>query len=124
MKIQSDDSIVQNSSKTNKKKYNKDNLPKKKWITDSAIKEKLGAHVETSKSSHQARVQARNNEAAIKGESTDKELPETSLIKSDVQKNDPNDPTTGEKLKSVLARGAFHFSPQERENLERILGRG
>lgn len=43
------------------------------------------------------------------------------IIKSDVQLNDPKDTNTQEKLKTVLAKGAFNFSPKEREALSSIL---
>ena len=41
---------------------------------------------------------------------------------SDVGLNDPKDPLTASKLKSVLDMGAFNFSSKEREVLEKILG--
>lgn len=40
---------------------------------------------------------------------------------SDVGLNDPNDPETVGKLKSVLSKGAFNFNDREREALEKIL---
>jgi hypothetical protein len=43
------------------------------------------------------------------------------IIKSDVQLNDPKDTNTQEKLKTVLAKGAFSFNPKEREALDKIL---
>jgi hypothetical protein len=46
---------------------------------------------------------------------------ESHLLMSDVKLNDPNDPTTQEKLKSILSKGAFNFNPREREALDKIL---
>ena len=40
---------------------------------------------------------------------------------SDVGLNDPKDPATVGKLKSVLSKGAFNFNAKEREALEKIL---
>ncbi len=40
---------------------------------------------------------------------------------SDVGVNDPKDPVTSSKLKSVLDMGAFNFNPKERDVLSRIL---
>ncbi|MCK6595207.1 MAG: hypothetical protein L6Q33_08420 [Bacteriovoracaceae bacterium] len=40
---------------------------------------------------------------------------------SDVGTNDPKDPVTSSKLKSVLDMGAFNFNPKERDVLARIL---
>lgn len=48
----------------------------------------------------------------------DKEAPSTP---SDVGLNNPDDPATVGKLKSVLTKGAFNFNPKEREALEKIL---
>lgn len=41
---------------------------------------------------------------------------------SDVGVNNPRDPLTANKLKSVLDMGAFNFNPKEREVLSKILG--
>lgn len=51
---------------------------------------------------------------------TDTEAPDI-MLKSDVGTNDPTDPTTVEKLKSVLSSGAVNFSGREKEVLEKIL---
>lgn len=40
----------------------------------------------------------------------------------DVKKNDPNDPMTSEKLKSMLNSGAVNFSGKEKKILSQILG--
>ncbi len=40
---------------------------------------------------------------------------------SDVGVNDPKDPMTSSKLKSVLDMGAFNFNPKERDILAKIL---
>ncbi len=41
---------------------------------------------------------------------------------SDVGPNDPSDPATQEKLRTILRTGAFSFSDQERSVLGEILG--
>lgn len=43
-------------------------------------------------------------------------------VLGDVGLNDPKDPMTTEKLKSVLTSGGINFSAKEREVLEGILG--
>lgn len=43
-------------------------------------------------------------------------------LKSDVSLNKPDDPDTQNKLKHVLATGAFKFSDKEKETLKNILG--
>ncbi len=45
------------------------------------------------------------------------------MFKPDVSLNDPNDPTTIEKLKSVLGAGGINFSAKERSVLEKILAK-
>lgn len=42
-------------------------------------------------------------------------------IPSDVGLNDPNDPMTSEKLKSVLSAGGVNFSGKEKDILSKIL---
>lgn len=42
-------------------------------------------------------------------------------IKSDVSKNDPTDPNVREKLKEILATGAFSFNQKEKGALSAIL---
>lgn len=44
-------------------------------------------------------------------------------LKSDVDKNDPNDTNVQEKLKSILKTGAFSFSQKEKEALGQILNK-
>lgn len=43
------------------------------------------------------------------------------VVIGDVQKNDPSDPVTHGKLKTVLSKGAFSFSEKERDVLAQIL---
>lgn len=68
---------------------------------------------------------AQKNEASAKEVSKENEKLTVSVGKlekpSDVGVNDPNDPVTSSKLKSVLDMGAFNFNPKEREVLSRIL---
>ena len=56
-------------------------------------------------------------EAAGPAKASQPQLPEGQLAK-----NDPKDPLTQEKLKSLLTGGGFGFSEQERKTLEKILG--
>jgi len=112
--------------------------PEKSRLSESEVREKLAAHVQTSKS---AKSQSAKKMAVGPGESfmnpevlvpkTKAEtkveegqgtsLKDSHLLLSDVNLNDPKDTNTQEKLKSILASGAFNFNPKERENLERIL---
>lgn len=43
-------------------------------------------------------------------------------VVGDVQKNDPRDPMTSEKLKTMLSSGAISFNSKEQEVLKKILG--
>lgn len=55
----------------------------------------------------------------------EKEAEETNediMLKSDIAKNDPTDPNTQEKLKTVLKQGSFGFSDKEKAVLSQILG--
>ena len=60
--------------------------------------------------------------AAIGDEKNADSVKDSHLLLSDVKLNDPTDPNTQEKLKSVLRNGAFSFSSREKETLEKILG--
>ena len=44
-------------------------------------------------------------------------------LKTDVDKNDPNDTNVQEKLKSILRTGAFSFSQKEKDALGQILNK-
>ena len=122
--------------------------PLKPEINDSEIREKLASHVETSNTAKSQLIQ-KNSKALGSGfMNTDAKIPEVQLpvekiegeeveqaeqgekmgslkdshlLLSDVKLNDPTDPNTQEKLKSVLKNGAFSFNPKEKETLERIL---
>ena len=43
------------------------------------------------------------------------------VVAGDIKLNDPNDPNTREKLKTMMKSGGFNFSPQERSALAQIL---
>ena len=43
-------------------------------------------------------------------------------LKTDIRTNDPTSSITHDKLRKVLASGAFHFNSKEREVLGKILG--
>lgn len=109
--------------------------PQKAEISERAIREKLASHVETSNSA-KSKVMEKNSQALGAGFLSDAKAPgdkveapkkedsikDSHLLMSDVKLNDPNDPNTQEKLKSVLTKGAFNFNAREREALEKILG--
>lgn len=146
MKIFSRDEQRPNSTKPtksdgSKKSKSKKSAPEKASISDSAIREKLAAHVETSNTA-KSQVIKKNSEALGAGflnpeakpflvkkearvaegeEAVGPSVKESHLLLSDVKLNDPNDSNTQEKLKSVLRNGAFSFNPKEKETLERIL---
>jgi DNA-directed RNA polymerase specialized sigma subunit len=87
----------------------------KKEISESEIREKLAANTEISSAAKQKSIQSTQKlgEGFMKSDDH--------LLKTDVQINDPQDPVTAEKLKSVLANGAFSFNSKERDVLSRIL---
>lgn len=117
MKIFRHDSVPNNNVKVKEGSIKKaTQASKKPHLSKSEIREKLAAHVETSDSAKELAMKnsQRLGEGFLNSGSDE--------IKSDIAKNDPHDTNTQEKLKSVLSKGAFNFSPQERENLERILG--
>ncbi len=118
--------------------------PPKKEFSDREIREKLGKHVELSKSAktmgqtkkpellgngfmNEEVVAAKVNEVkaqkATEVQPQDKTTIGVSAIDkpSDVGLNDPKDPLTTSKLKSVLDMGAFNFNPKERDILSKIL---
>lgn len=132
---------LQREGKEGKISRKKAALPEKKNISDSAIREKLASHVETSQASKNQSI--KNNSKMLGAgfmnegqrpsivDTVDVQKPELSdekiekkdhLLKSDIALNDPKDSNTQEKLKTVLSKGAFNFNPKEREALERILG--
>lgn len=120
--------------------------PVRKNLSDSEIKEKLAAHVQTSDVSKnmaikntkklgenfmsdtikpivdEVKVEAPKlgKEAQVEEEIKTPNTPNLT-IKSDIALNDPKDTNTQEKLKVALTRGAFNFNPKEREALEKIL---
>lgn len=119
----------------------------KQQVSESEIREKLAAHVETSNTAKSAvlkknsqklgdgfmnpdakplsvarpepRPQSQLEAAIDEGEKADKE--DKHLLKSDINLNDPKDPATQEKLKTVLSSGGFSFNARERETLDKIL---
>ncbi|MBP9680704.1 MAG: hypothetical protein KBD76_04825 [Bacteriovorax sp.] len=115
-------------------------------ISEREVREKIAAHVETSNAA-KSKILKQNSqqlgagfmsekakkltsEISSKGQELGPEqaanegkdgLKEAHLLMSDVKLNDPKDPNTQEKLKSVLSKGAFNFNPRERETLDKIL---
>lgn len=49
------------------------------------------------------------------------EAPKDHTLPSDIDKNEPDNPVTTEKLKTILGSGGFSFNPKEREVLSKIL---
>lgn len=88
--------------------------PYKKPLSDGEIREKLAANTEIS-----AAAKAKSTKGPKLGEGFMNG--EDHLLKSDVQLNSPEDPVTAEKLKTILANGAFKFNPKERDVLSKIL---
>jgi hypothetical protein len=123
-------------------------VPEKQEVSDREIREKLASHVETSNTAKSQVLQKNSKalgagfmnedfkakpvvaevavagDAAAVGEDEKKadSVKDSHLLLSDVKLNDPTDPNTQEKLKSVLRNGAFSFSSREKETLEKILG--
>jgi hypothetical protein len=116
--------------------------PEKKAISETEIREKLAAHVETSNSAKSKTIQQNSKQfgagfmnaemkpepivAPPAAEKTEEAKEETDskdshLLKTDINLNDPKDPNTQEKLKTVLSKGAFNFNAKEREALDKIL---
>lgn len=114
----------------------KKQAPIKKEMSDSEIKEKLAANVQTSDVAKNMAIAKTKKmgetflNESIKPEMIKVEAPIVSedtpntkdfVLKSDIAANDPKDTNTQEKLKSIISKGAFSFNPKEREALEKIL---
>jgi hypothetical protein len=123
-------------------------LPVKKNLSADQIKEKLAAHVETSGASKNMAVKsskklgegflnsevrpvvvpvaqpATKDQAVEVADVSEVKTPNTKdfVLNSDIATNDPTDTNTQEKLKTILAKGAFNFNAREKEALEKILG--
>lgn len=103
------------------KKSTKGLRPPKEHLSASEIRSKVSEHF-APKPTQEDKVEvsklAKAKNAPAKEVEEEKEAPEKP---SDVGLNNPNDPATVGKLKSVLTKGAFNFNPKEREALEKIL---
>jgi len=132
-----------------KRKGKKKAAPVKPSISETEIREKLASHVETSntaksgimkknaqklgdgfmnpeakplmKMEKPAMAEAKEPKAISEEAETEVSKGDAHLLKTDVNLNDPKDPATQEKLKTVLSTGAFNFNPREREALDKIL---
>lgn len=119
-------------------KATKKQAPIKKEMSDSEIKEKLAANVQTSDVAKNLAIAKTKKmgetflnesikpemikvEAPILAETLDTPNTKDFVLKSDIAANDPKDTNTQEKLKSIISKGAFSFNPKEREALEKIL---
>lgn len=103
MKIQNEGKSIPNASKPITKKIEQPPL------SDQEIRDKI--QVEISKKAPMAIATSAKTETET---GTEKEAP--------ALKNDPKDPSTKEKLKSILSKGSFNFTTKERDHLARILG--
>lgn len=104
------------------KKTTKSSRPPRENLSANEIRSKVNEHFSPKPESDKVEV---SKFAKVKNDQDHKKVedsPEKELSKpSDVGLNDPNDPATVGKLKSVLSKGAFNFNPKEREALEKIL---
>lgn len=82
---------------------------------------------ELQRSKEEAMLVKAESLSGVKGDNAKPEIQKTTISvekierPSDVGVNNPSDPVTANKLKSVLDMGAFNFNPKEREVLSRIL---
>jgi ribosomal protein S24E len=121
------------SKKLSRRSNRRTDLHDKPSVSDSEIRDKLAAHVETSNT---AKMQMKKNNQKfgdsflneskipakiVRREAIAEEAPAESSPSSDIALNDPKSPETQEKLKSVLSKGAFNFNSKEREALDKIL---
>lgn len=96
-------------------------------LTDAQIRAKVAAHQESSavtaapKTPAAAKVPT-SSPANDTDSSTANVTQKVELPQSDLAKNDPSDPVTQHKLRSLISNGGFNFSPGERKVLEGILG--
>ena len=67
-------------------------------------------------------VDIKHKSLIVKPEVEEKKEP-SMLLKSDVDKNDPNDTNVQEKLKTILKTGEFSFSQKEKDALSQILNK-
>lgn len=141
----SDKAIARNRRTKFPKDENKiDKKSEKKNLSANEIREKLAANIEMSNSAKSA-MKSKNTQQfgtgfmnenftppeiekpknQVESNSVDNETNSVNLkdhiLNSDIKKNDPNDSTTTEKLKTVLQKSAFNFNPKEREVLDKIL---
>jgi hypothetical protein len=142
--VQSASAKPEKSTKEAKIARKKAELPAKKEISGAEIKEKLAAHVGVSDAAKNMAVASQSKKfgeafmnpdaiakaatevVSVQAPVVEEEIktPNTKdlILKSDIAANDPKDTNTQEKLKTALVKGAFNFSPKERDALEKILG--
>lgn len=125
---------LKRTSKNKKQKA----LAEKQPLSESEIREKLAAHVETSNTAKSATLKKNSQKMGegfmnadakpvfiqkteTKPEAESEKENDPHLLKTDINLNDPKDPATQEKLKTVLSSGAFNFNANERETLNKIL---
>lgn len=105
-----------NSKSSGPSARKKIDLPEKKDVSPSEIREKLALRAEASEVAKNLAIKNNSQKFGDGFLSTN-----DFVLKSDIAKNDPSDTNTQEKLKAVISKGAFNFNPKERETLEKIL---
>lgn len=88
----------------------------KPYVSDREIREKLKKRMEGKMISAQAQKK-------VAGQKLGSGFMQGEEVKSDISTNDPNDPMTKEKLKTLLGKGAMNFDPKHREVLAKILNK-
>lgn len=104
------------------KRSGKKAVSTKEPISDKEIRAKLAASTEISEAAkNKAKVEGKRMGEGFMKPVENPINTEDHLLKADVQVNDPKDPVTAEKLKTILDTGAFSFNPKERDVLSKIL---
>jgi len=80
-------------------------------FTDEEVRERILKHRQT---------QTRSQEMAKK-QKDKQSISTVRILESDIKLNNPNDPATIGKLRTLLKNGAFKFSEKERQVLAKIL---
>ena len=105
---------MERKSKSSKLAKNRP-IRERKKLSASEIRDKIEIHKEknTVAKSKEVKKTATNTKM--------KNVDDSFVLNPDIQLNDPKDPVTSEKLKSLLKSGAFSFSGKEQSVLAKIL---
>jgi hypothetical protein len=96
--------------------------PKQPSVSASDIKAKLEAKRKQEGDQAQKTIATKLELSGQKpAQKIDQDSPDPIIGKSDVAKNDANDPVTQEKLKALIKNGGFSFNSKEKEVLSQIL---